>query len=164
MLKSKSLAMLFVSMGLIAVMAVTLISYLKSDTTSLANTVTVSEDGVVKESIEISSMTLNPDESRENYIFLRSEIDGNFNVTISFEEIQNGDLKNFVNVSVLVNDIAVQDETLLNLLSGTAISFNENLNKTDAVIVKIVYKMPKSVGNEAQGTTASFNIRIKIQN
>ncbi|MBR2322030.1 MAG: hypothetical protein IKA54_00335 [Clostridia bacterium] len=163
MIKTKSIALLFVSMILISVMAISLIFYVEEDVPRLSETVTVSSDGVAEETLTVQSLTINPGETRECYVFLRSELEGDFSVKVTFDEICDNGLKPFVDVIVYIDDEAVYDGTLTNLLANTAVSFLENLDSETPSILKIQYKMPVETGNDAQGTTASFYIKIKIE-
>ncbi len=163
MIKTKSITLLLVSMVLISVMAISLIFYVEGDVPRLSETVTVSSDGVAEETLTVQSLTINPGEKRECYVFLRSELEGDFSVKVTFDEISDYGLKPFVDVIVYCDDKAVYDGTLTDLLSGTAVSFLENLDAETPSVLKIQYKMPVETGNDAQGTTASFYIIIKIE-
>ena len=163
MIKTKSITLLLVSMVLISVMAISLIFYVEGDVPRLSETVTVSSDGVAEETLTVQSLTINPGETRECYVFLRSELSGGFLVKVTFDEISDNGLKPFVNVIVYIDDEAVYDGPLTDLLANTAVSFLENLDDSAPSILKIQYKMPVETGNDAQGTTASFYIKIKIE-
>ncbi len=163
MIKTKSITILFISLALMSVMAISLIGYFTGGAEKLSETVIVEGDGVVDKTLSVSSLTLNPGEEVEYEILLKSEIDGSFTVSLDFIEMVDGGLNSFVNVEISSNDNAVHDGTLRDLLSSTAISFEEILDAKAPVKIKITYKMPVETGNEAQGTTASFNIRLIIQ-
>ncbi len=152
-----------IAMGLIAVMAISLIFFVKTDVPKLSETVTVSSDGVAEEALTVQSLTINPGETRECYVFLRSAMDGKFKANLTFEELNDGGLKSYVNVELFLNDQSVYDGSLTDLLLGTPVTFNTDLDATDHTLLKITYKMPVETGNEAQGTTASFDIRLKIE-
>lgn len=163
MIKTKSITLLLVSMVLISVMAISLIFYVEGDVPKLSETVTVSSDGVAEETLTVQSLTINPGETRECNVFLRCELSGGFLVKVTFDEIADNGLKSFVDVIVYIDDEAVYDGTLSDLLAGTAVSFLVNLDAETPSILKIKYIMPVDTGNDAQGTTASFYIKIKIE-
>ena len=42
----------------------------------------------------------------------------------------------------------------------TYIQFDKKLNEDESVLVKVIYYMPETVGNEAQNAEANFDLRI----
>lgn len=162
MIKIKSLASLVVALLLLSVMAIILIFYVEEDLPRLSETVTVTSDGVLEETLVVDDLTINPGEKRECVIFLKSELDTDFDVTLKFEESFDGGLKSFIDVEIFSGDERVYIGVLAELLSGQAVEFNEDLSN-QPTLLKIIYKMPVQTGDEAQNTTASFYIRLKIQ-
>ena len=162
MIKIKSLASLVVALLLLSVMAIILIFYVEEDLPRLCETVTVTSDGVLEETLVVDALTINPGDKRECVIFLKSELDTDFDVTLKFEESFDGGLKPFIDVEIFSGDERVYIGVLAELLSGQAVEFNEDLSN-QPTLLKIIYKMPVQTGDEAQNTTASFYIRLKIQ-
>lgn len=163
MLKTKSIALLLFAMGLISVMAISLVFYVKEDAPSLSERVTVQANGVTEETLTIKGLTINPSEKRECVVFLTSEIESYFSTTITFEEISDSGLKPFVNVEIFLDQQSVYNGTLSQLLGGYEVCFFNELDKETSSLLKIVYEMPEETGNEAQSTIASFYIKIKIE-
>ncbi len=162
MIKTKSLAALVVALLLLSIMAIILIFYVEEDLPRLSETVIVTSDGVLEETLVVDDLTINPGEKRECVIFLKSELDTDFDVTLKFEESFDGGLKPFIDVEIFSGDKKAYSGSLTELLSGQAVEFNEDLSNKPTLL-KIVYKMPVQTGDEAQNTTASFYIRLKIQ-
>ena len=163
MLKTKGITLLLFVMGLISVMAVSLVFYMKEDKPNLSEKIIVQADGVTENTLTVKELTINPGEKRECCVFLESEIEGDFSTIIAFEEIVDSGLKQFINVKIYLDDQTVYTGTLLELLNGYSVSFLSVLYKDNKTLLKIEYLMPEETGNEAQLTTASFYIKIKIE-
>lgn len=163
MIKTKSINLLMVALLVSSILLACMIFYITGEETKLSQTITVSVDGVVNETLIVDDLEINPGEKREWNIFLKSHVGGKFKTLVSFEEIADNGLKQFVNVEISFNEQAVYDGTLTDLLSGSTVSFNNELDNSNSNVLKIIFKMPVETGNEAQKTTADFHVKVEIE-
>ncbi|MBR5192297.1 MAG: hypothetical protein IKW33_02700 [Clostridia bacterium] len=78
-------------------------------------------------------------------------------ITLNFNGANDGKLKNYIKVEIKTEN-SVINKTLLELLNGELISLGKGVKE-----INISYTMPVDVGNEAQGTTISFNVEIEAK-
>ncbi len=162
MIKTKSINLLMVALLLTSILSGCFLFYITGEETKLSETITVSVDGVLNETLTVEDLEINPGEEREWNIFLKSHVGGEFETSVSFEELADNGLKQFVDVAVYYNDQTVYDGTLTDLLSGNTVSFNNELDESNSNVLKIIFKMPIETGNEAQNTTADFYVKVEI--
>ena len=73
-------------------------------------------------------------------------------------------MKHCVDVTVKSDGEVVYKGNLVELIDGKkTIEFDGELYAEDPVVITVCYEMPRNVGNEAQGTFADFDIRLKIE-
>ena len=163
MISKRALAILIVTMSLISIISICLTLFIKEDVPSLSETVVVSVDGVAEKTLTVDGLEIYPGEKRECIVFLKSELTGSFDATLTFEEFGNDNaLKPYVDVKVFVSNAQVYEGALEELLSSGEINFSVNLDNTTAKQLKIQYLMDVNVGNDAQDATASFYVKLKI--
>ncbi len=125
----------------------------KNNTLMKDTTITLRENTTKTLKAEIKDIV--PDTKNEYVINLTGESKSDLIVTLAFRIKNDGELKNFIHVEITTNDKTIQ-KSLDELLKGDKIELGANVNK-----IKIVYAMPATVGNEAQGKSISFYIDIK---
>ena len=162
MITKRTLAILTVSMALISLMSICLTFFIKEDVPSLSETVVVSVDGVAEKTLTVDGLEIYPGETRECIVFLKSELSGGFDATLTFEEFEDDGLKSFIDVKVFISNAQVYEGTLEDLLSCKSVTFRVNLDNVTATQLKIQYLMDVNVGDDAQGATASFYVNLKI--
>lgn len=163
-MKNKSINMLIVAFVLIAIFSITLTVYIFQAREDFDDDITVSESGVTEAIFKERSLKLVPTEKKELDVNLFCKASGEYHVTIDFIEAADGDMKHFVNVSVLCNGESVYEGNLAKLLDDPdeKVLFDSELYSKDPTVVTIRYEMPYETGNEAQGTTADFDVRFTI--
>ena len=165
-MKNRSVNMLIVALLLLAALSVTLFVFLADAKEKFPKEITVDADGVSETVLTVRDLHLNPTESREYSINLFCAASGMYDVSLDYEETVDGGLKHFVNVTVKADGVTVYEGALSDLLNGTAtVCFNGELREKrtqEPLVLTITYHMPRSVGNEAQGTYADFDVNLKI--
>ena len=164
MISKRSLTILIVAMLLVSLLSTGTLFLATEEVPSLSETVTVSVDGKVEKTLTIDGLNIYPGEKRECIVFLKSELTGAYNATLNFEEKENKGLKDFIDVEVYLGDQLVYTGNLVELLSDHTVKFEVALDNELANQLKIVYIMDVSVGDEAQETTVSFYVKLKIGN
>lgn len=164
-MKNRSINMFIVGLLLFAVMAVMLFFFLwYAEEEFDEKNLLVEADGVTENMIPIRDLRLSPTESKEYSVNLVCLASGKYEITLDYEETEDGGMKPFVDVIVQCNGIDVYEGTLTELLSdGKQIQFEGTLEAEEPTVVTVIYKMPGSVGNEAQGTFTDFDIHFRIR-
>lgn len=148
----------------LAMMASMLIVLVMQAHNNFPKDIKVREDGVTEDVFSVRNLRLCPTESKAYDVDLFCEASGDYNITLSYVETKPGAMKHFVDVAIKLNGEAVYTGKLASLIDKKEIvSFDETLFANDPQTVTVVYTMPYETGNEAQGTTADFDIHLKIQ-
>ena len=162
-MKNKSLNMLIVGLILLGIMAVMLTVLMDFAHDDFKENVKVNRNGATMETLTVRGLKLNPTEKKEYEVNLTCLASGGFDIFLDYEEKQNGGMKPFVNVTVKSDGNVVYEGTLTELLdTDKVIEFDGELKAKEPLVVTICYEMPYDVGNEAQGTSADFDIHLKI--
>ena len=162
-MKNRSINLLIVSLLLIAAMAVTLIVFLEKAKEDFPKNITVDGDGVTESILPVRDLSLNPTESKEYSVNLVCAASGTYVITLDYVEKVDGGMKSFVDVSVTCGDLLLYSGSLSDLLdTDTVLEMEGELKADDPLTLTFRYEMPKSVGNEAQGTYSDFDIDLKI--
>lgn len=124
--------------------------------------ITIVQDGVTIDNMEIKALQIHPGESVDYQVWLNSKASGNYSLVMKFNETVDGGLKEFITVNIIdssYNVIKGLDE----ILSGDQVEFVCGITADKPYIIDVKYKMPIQTGNEAMNTNASFNIEFVIQ-
>lgn len=120
-------------------------------------------EGETKE-ISFENLNIAPGESDEYTVELICEVEDSFELFFDFSEKESSPLKSFVYARIEIEGEVICDRLLSELLSGESVSCEAVLGGDAPLAVHITYYMPTSVGNEAQGAEANFEILITISN
>ncbi|MBR2970909.1 MAG: hypothetical protein IKC48_03840 [Clostridia bacterium] len=162
-MKKRSLNILIVALAVVAVFAGMLVVYLNDAKDNFADSITLSNDGVTETVVSVNDLSLIPTQKKDYSISLQAEIEGTFDVVLDFAETRDGGMKQFVLVTIKSGDSVVYEGGLSDLLDDTDVVFQVEIESGKAVDVNICYEMPESVGNEAQGTSADFDVHFRIE-
>lgn len=163
-MKKKSINILITALLLLGIVAVVLFVFLAYADEVFDDNLRVSENGVTTHIMEVRNLRLNPAESREYTVNLICEASGGYRVFLDYEEIKDGGMKDFVNVTVKCNGSTVYEGPLKELLdTDKVVEFFATLEADDPVPISVKYKMPYETGNEAQETYSDFNVKLTIK-
>ena len=163
-MKKTNLRALLSALLVIGAMACMLIVLVMNAYDKFPERIKVREDGVTEDVFTVRNLQLCPDQSKEYDVDLVCDASGAYNVTLTYEELKPGTMKHYVDVVVSVEDETVYTGKLSTLMDKKeTISFDGTLMSRTPLTVTIKYLMPYETGNEAQGTTADFDIHLKIQ-
>ena len=124
--------------------------------------ITLKEKDVTRESLEFSANGLKPGDVREYTINLKGKSAGNYTLNLDFVEVDDGALKNYVDVALQYGDKSYTYK-LSDLLDGKAVSFNCRIGISSATVIKVIYSMPTDTGNEAQKATCDFRVNLTAE-
>lgn len=100
-----------------------------------------------------------PGIKRESKLKIKTTEKGIYLITLEFIEVEEGDLKKYLDVFVYVDDVVILNKSLEEILnSNNLISFKREIDSY--IDLKVVYEMPKDIGNEAQNTNNRINIKV----
>ena len=162
-MRIKSKSMLNIAILVLALASAILAFYIWYAHITFEEGITVSADGVTEAVVEVRDLSLVPAQSKEYTINLICKATGGYHISLIYEEKIDGGMKQFVNVTVKLGDREVYRGSLSGLLNGEeVIQFDGELEEKEPLPVTVIYEMPTSIGNEAQGTYADFDVRVEI--
>ena len=163
-MKTRRLSIIVVAFLLLSMLSIMLIVFVQQAHEDFPENIRVGEDGKLDTIMTVQDLRLNPTEKREYDIHLYCAASGSYYISLDYEELRDGGMKQFVNVTVRCADMVIFEGMLTDLLDGdTVVKFEGNLESEDPLTVSVSYEMPEHIGNEAQGTSADFDIRLKIE-
>ena len=150
-MKQKSITILTVSLIVLGMLGVMLIVYVNQAHEEFKESVQVNESGVTEQVLVVRDLMLNPAEKKQYEVELTCLASGQFDITLDYDEIENGGMKPFVNVRIFCEEQELYSGTLVDLLdNGRTVVFREALHATEPLVLCMVYEMPYETGNEAQ--------------
>ncbi len=113
--------------------------------------------------MEVSLSGLVPGVSVSYEIHLKANEGGSFGITMDFEKTDSDSLAPFVDVEVRLSGEKIDGAKLSEYLGGKQIIFPAKFDDTSEIDIEIVYSMSIDVGDDAQNTTADFNIVLSAK-
>lgn len=163
-MKNKNINMLIVAFLLLGVMSVVLTFFIGKAKEDFPKNIEIKENGITEGILTVRDLKLNPTESKEYSVNLVCAASGSYFIFLDYEETKDGGMKQFIDVTVKFDGEVVYEGGLDSLLDGDdVIELEGELSATEPLVITICYLMPYSVGNEAQGTYADFDIHFKIE-
>lgn len=163
-MKNRSINMLIVALLLIAALSVTLITFLAKAKEDFPKDIRVNADGESETILAVRDLKLNPSESKCYEVNLYCAASGSYYISLDYEEVTNGGMKSFIDVTVKCGDVVVYKGNLGALLDADVqVQFLGELHETEPVVISVCYEMPREIGNEAQSTYAEFDVCLKIK-
>ena len=159
---SKKYVLPIAAVMLLIVGVALLITVLTTANDDVVQDITLSANDITRESLEFSANGLMPGDVREYTINLKGKSAGSYNVMLDFGVVEDGALKNFVDVTVQQGDRA-HTYKLYELLDGKPVSFNCRIGSMQATVIKVIYSMPAEIGNEAQNASVDFAINLTAE-
>ena len=163
-MNKKTVFIIISALLMLGLMASMLLMLMMKAHVNFPKNIKVREDGVTEDVFAIRDLQLCPTESKEYEIDLFCDASGDYNITMAYGERKQGTMKHYVDVVVKANGETVYQGKLSKLIDGKEIvSFDGTLLAEHPLTVTVTYTMPYETGNEAQGTSADFDIHLKIQ-
>lgn len=164
----RNIAILSVAMLLLTLIAIMLLFLINEAHEKFDDEVTVTVNNVTTSVVPVRNLQLYPGNSKEYKIDVLCRATGHYYLYLDYEEVFNGGMKHFVNVTVMREGMegVIYKGPLTELLDeeeNVIISLDGNLDAKDPLEITIIYEMPVSIGNEAKGTSADFNINLSIK-
>lgn len=161
MIKNKGFWILTLSFIVISLISVAVIFNTLDARSQFPNSIKIDGSGHAEKEFEIRNLQLHPNESKSYTVEVAPEFGGEFEISINYLEIEDGGLKEFVNVSVAIDGKEVETCSLKNLLEGKSnIVLLQTFDEKQPLKLTVTYIMPYEVGNEAKGAFANFNVTV----
>lgn len=163
MKKGKINILIFCTIALV-IIAMVFIMYILDANKSFNNRIVIRNNGKAHEILEVSDLSLLPSQSKDYEIELVSMLEGNFDLAFDFKQSNDGNLSEFVDVSIKVGEEVYFEGKLSELFAvDNVVTMTLYLDKTDPQIIVITYSMDSEVGNEAKNTYSTFVIDLTIE-
>ncbi len=122
----------------------------------------LSANGVTQETLEMNDLKLTPGKSEEYTISLLGGV-GEYTLGFAMEQTAFSNMQAFVNVLFFVDGECVAQAGLAELFDGKEVSLTHTFSLDEPTEIIIRYEMPLSIGDEAQGTSATFCLVLTAQ-
>lgn len=116
----------------------------------------------ISETVSINGLAFIPGESRDYSFKLKCRDAGEYQVGLKLLEKADGCLKNFIDVNVVLDGNQVLSGNLGELMGTAEIVLRNYSFGRESVDLVITYSMPDTIGNEAMGASADFDMKLLI--
>ena len=131
---------------------------------NFSDKIVVRRNKEVHEILEVSDLRLIPGESKDYEVDLTSRISSNFTVTLDYNEIEDGGMKNYTDVKIVIEGNTLYEGKLSDLFEdGVELTYDLRLTRGQDTTILITYSMDESIGNEAEKTYTDFYIDLLIK-
>ena len=122
------------------------------------------KDEQIFEEIKVEFNNFNPGDEKKYTLKFKGVDDGKYSIDFDFVETEVGELKNYLDFVIKMNGEEVVDCPFIEVLSGERdINFELMISAREVVEFEICYRLPETVGNEAQNAEADFKFFILIK-
>lgn len=157
-MKKKLTYVLILSLTVLTAVGIVLGVQIQNNHNEFEKSITLTESGETKETLEINISGLYPGKRAEYTIRLGGN--GSFAVSLKFNSGNDVALAQYLNMEIELDGKLLDDGTLSEFLDGEALVFDCETNSKNPAKLVIRYTMPLDVGNEAQKTVADFKIDL----
>lgn len=158
-LSKKMCQIIIFALAILTIAGIVITGVIYSERQNWEETVIVEENGVKKQSLNFSTPNLVPGESSVCKINIVSRASGGFHFILDYVGLDEGTLNEFVRVTVCCDNWS-GEYNLSDLVAGEKVEFDVHCEEGQVKTVVIEYFIPSSVGNEAQGKEASFDLSL----
>ena len=122
--------------------------------------------GVSTAKVNFEATGINPADTVKHTVELTGEVEGEADLTLSFNEDKNHDnkLAQYLYVTVNINGTEYCNMKLSELFGKTLDTLECVIDEKEPVIIEVSYHMPSETGNEAAYTEAFFDLLITATN
>lgn len=153
--------LMFVLMLVCVVMSFTgiVIWFVLQGESNLEENTVIDLNGETSKSLKAELAGFYPGCEREYSIVLKGDLSDDYYVELDFRsDSESGGLESYLVVTIKTDSVTIERQ-LRDLLDNGKIELGKNANE-----ITIIYAMPGDVGNEAQGTSATFYVDVSAKN
>ncbi len=136
-------------------------SYVSQDKFINEQTIVLNEQPQTEMEVNLSGIC--PGMSMSYKIHLKANEGDYFDITLDFTKTGTDSLAQFVDVEVRLGGEKIESAKLSEYLNGKQVAFPLEYDDTSEIDIEIVYSMGLEVGDDAQNTTADFNIVLSAK-
>lgn len=141
---------------IITLTGVVLLGAMQNNNILKENTV-IKLDGETSKTLKAEIKGLYPGKTEDYVISFTGDDAENYFISLDFNNGNDGNLKNYIEVEIATNDSTIE-KSLNELLEGDLVSLGSGVTE-----ITISYTMPIDVGNEAQGESVVFYIELEAK-
>ena len=161
--RNKLMRVILIVGSVMIIVGVSLMTWMLS-TADERNVIRVSLDKGDRKPVKFEALSLVPGEEYEYEVKLVRGGADQFDLQFDFVETDDGTLKEYARVKILVEDDVVYDELLANALESDGILLPVDFEQRKNTEFQIVYYLPIDVGNEAKNAESKFGLVLTASN
>ncbi len=158
MSSKKATAMIIFVVMVVSTLAIVLVIWWDRTQQAVVDDVTIILDGETQKELDVTLSDFLPGDSKSYTVQMKNGAEDALTVEMSFEKADTDSLASFIDVEISVNDEKVDSAKLSEYLQGKTIPFPTEFIAGSTHEVEIKYSMSIDVGDEAQKTTADFQV------
>lgn len=160
-MEKKSVFMIVFTVIVLGLCAIALVWwYDRSQSSSLDDVaVIINEEKTTEVNVTLSDFL--PGDSKSYTIQMKNGEEEPISVVMSFEKKETDSLAPFMDVEIRVGGEKISEGKLEEYLNGKTVTLSNALAVAATCEVEVIYSMGIEVGDEAQNTTADFNILLQ---
>lgn len=112
--------------------------------------------------INFTDLELIPGVDSKYNITLNCPLKKELNVELMFTEIKTSLFRNFLYTKIIVEEDIIYEGLLSDLLNNRLI-FTKVVNKSEPLVIKVVYCLDKDVGNEIMNQEIEIDLVVKVR-
>ncbi len=124
---------------------------------------TIIIDGKEQGRMEVSLADIVPGTERSYTLVLKPNRESGFDMKMEFKKTDTDTIAQYIDVEIKVNGQSIASDKLDVLLSGKKTEHKVGFNSKAEILVEIIYKMSLDIGDEAQGTSAEFDVKMTFE-
>ena len=159
MIKNKIFGWLFGILSILLIFGLALFIIMLLNSNHRNNIFEVKIESGQNKIVEFKSLAIIPGEEYGYTLKLKADITAYYDLTFKFEENEVSHLKNFLFIKIILDNEEIYNKQFKECLNEQ-INLSYQLYDDKYVDFKIVYYMPKEIGNEAAGTKSSFELKL----
>ncbi len=154
----KSIGVLLVSFAALILAGLILFVVVTSRQNEFSKSIRLQANGTTEEKMEITGLNFKPGDNREYELTYSCTDGGKYDLTFVFKTTKAGGMEPFISVELENGDrkVTVPLKDVLEDERGIETTLYFEKKKKESVYLR--FSMPIEVGNEAQGTTADFQV------
>ncbi len=158
MSSKKATAMIIFVVMVLATLAIVLVIWYDRSQQTVVDDATVILDGETQKELDVTLSDFLPGDSKSYTVQIKNGKEEPITVTTSFEKTGTDTLAPFIDVEICIDGEKADSAKLSEYLQGKTIVFPDEFVAGSTHEIQITYSMSIEVGDEAQRTTADFNV------
>ena len=160
--KNKAAYIAFAAMCVLILLTCFLLYYLRNAQRNTP-TITLTENGIVNTELKTDFGTLLPGQSSEYTLTFNCKDKGTYRFSFTYTAKEKSSLASYVTVELKDGEESKASGNLGKLLSGDALVATYTFKETKTGSLTVRYIMDKDVGDEAQGASLDFDLKLTVE-